>query len=514
MQTEDYLNMNGPNVTAILRVPDEILTTVCAVLFDDGCSTGESYQCPPKVRRSETLHTRYPYCDAEGRDSPIFSTLWGSKRNPKDSEHGMVGLYNFRLVCHRFAAVAACFTHRSVSFTLSDTDLTRLYHIASRPQLCYGVRSLKYYAASLVTRHKPPKEPLLYGTRARPMISRGSGLQATLACSEYPHLFGQHYDIQAHKRDAACFRDVFPRLPGLQSLELVGKPSFIETLDIVDVPALFYKEWISACITALMALETGAAKLSTLHIDALDWRFFCTDPDTLDRIASNLGELRRLRISLSAHAWGLLGHEVEMRGSYHFSRIYGQTLSELRTCMGTGVVKRFIEPFDELHSLMIELPIQKGGDLAQVNGRLRDVIPLGRTWAHLTKLGLRNLECDGEELLNLLLDHKDTLNQLCLGTVVLRSGSWDLLFDGIRGSLRLEAACICDDLWWTDRDGVLKSLRSKIAAEDGRGWGTEPSEILLQMGDFLCNRVVRKSARGGQNRENVQPLANVPRLVL
>ena len=81
-------------------------------------------------------------------------------------------------------------------------------------------------------------------------------------------------------------------------------------------------------------------------------------------------------------------------------------------------------PFSHLCSLLIELPISNPIDPASVdiNGRLRDIIPRGRRWANLTKLSLRNIECDGDELQELLLNHKDTLRELWWCSCALGSG--------------------------------------------------------------------------------------------
>ncbi|KAH6989918.1 hypothetical protein EDB80DRAFT_689509 [Ilyonectria destructans] len=111
----------------------------------------------------------------------------------------------------------------------------------------------------------------------------------------------------------------------------------------------------------------------------------------------------------------------------------------------TGVIRELLEPTKELRRLVIKLPPMYL-NLATVTAWLSDVIPPFK-WEHLTRLSLHDVESTGEDLLSILLRHKDTLWKLCLGRIVLRSPSWESVLRTIRQDLRLETACLCSELY-------------------------------------------------------------------
>ena len=130
------------------HAPNEILASICAILFDDGrwaCGKcfGDRSELRPMPRGEETYHGRF--FDRRHEYFHILELFWGSPVSPGIFRNRKDGVYNFRPVCRRFAVIGTNFTHRSISFGMQNQDLNKLEHIASSPGLGSGVRELKYY---------------------------------------------------------------------------------------------------------------------------------------------------------------------------------------------------------------------------------------------------------------------------------------------------------------------------------------------------------------------------------
>ena len=138
-------------ITSLSRAPNEVLAGICSALFEDGrwaCDLcfGDESRARSKPVGEETYHDRF--FDTKHAFFHIQESFWGTPaltgafRNRKDD------IYNFRLVCRRFAAIGAHFTHRSISLGIQDEGYHKLDQIASHPELGSCVRELKYYTGS------------------------------------------------------------------------------------------------------------------------------------------------------------------------------------------------------------------------------------------------------------------------------------------------------------------------------------------------------------------------------
>lgn len=241
----------------------------------------------------------------------------------------------------------------------------------------------------------------------------------------------------------------------------------------------------------MKALNTSGTKLTSLKVDSLDWRVFETEPKTLHQITLDLDQLRHFQLSLTANFWW----ECERCQPV-----------ELQTFLKTGALKRFIEPFIHLRSLLIDLPIFASDSTDSINGHLSDIIPRGHRWANLTKLSLRNFECDDEEFQELLLSHKDTLRELCLGTVFLRSGTWETVIAMIHKELRLKTACFCGKFWQLNPDGSPELAFfhfGETYLNDGRRWERRYARGLVFLDQFICRPAeLNQDANHAEDRPN------------
>ena len=482
----------------LMRVPNEILVNICSIILNDGNWNCDYCQSEPESVETAQLHSRYH------SDFRILEHFWDIRYHPAHPQYRRHDLSMFRLVCRRFAAVALRFIHTRISFELKNADIARLQEIGHHPQFRHSVRSLKYraatyYAAATRRTDVPQEDGLSVDDRWKHgKFTEQDGRDLASLYSAHCQLNGIRQDAPTHVRDLLCFRDVFPRLSHLRSVETMTS----QTPQIISngYPVSFYSDGIREFVVTMAALHRSATKLDSLKINALDWRFFQFHPQVLEHISSNLDQLQHFQLALSADIRRLSDTPLIRRG-FNVRRIHIQTLTTLRALLKTRVLERFIEPFENLRSLLIELPIQTYTRPSDVIGRLSDIIPRGRKWVNLTKLSLRGMECEANDLLELLLGHKDTLRHLCLGTIVLRSGAWDFLFQEIRDNLRLETACICREIWWFRPGG----RRERPYFDPVGGCGREEVtglETLSRVNEFLCMRVLRNE--DGRSAEDKQ----------
>lgn len=438
---------------AVDRVPAEIWTHICSFLHvEEYDQYGFCHKAPPRqedsVYSDELLQSLI-----QNDPNPTSIPLTGSpRRNPFPNYSSVVGefqrfypdptpnpkrdLYNFRLVCKQFSVIAMPFTHQHLCLFLTKKHLQKLDNVAKHPSIPRAVRALRYYATDYAQWDKVHEGGYshLHDAWMNSQDLMAPVVDLSLEPADYVQycqIHKEQHELKRDDEDVKCFANVFPRLERLQAIDVLCGPRLLrrDRVRCLEVDHMNLREaslGIRALETVLSALVDAKIRLKSFEAGVFDCRFFDLPRKELDRLFLPLRQLQCLELVMSGQR------------AYRF---------DTQAVARTGVIRELLEPMKELRNLVIKLPPMYFG-LASVTARLSDVIPSFK-WEHLTRLSLSDVECTSEDLLSVLLRHKDTLRKLCLGRVVLHSPSWASVLRTIRQDMRLETACLCSDLYET-----------------------------------------------------------------
>ncbi|KAH6971182.1 hypothetical protein BKA56DRAFT_595992 [Ilyonectria sp. MPI-CAGE-AT-0026] len=436
---------------AVGEVPAEIWSHICSFLHV------EEYDQYGFCRKAHPRQEDSVYSDellqllVQNDPDPTSILLIGSpRRNPFPDYSSVVGefqrfypdatpnpkrdLYSFRLVCKQFSVIAMPFTHQHLCFFLTKKHLQKLDYVAKHPSIPRAVQALRYYATDYAQWDKVHEGGYNYGqdTWINPQDLMAPVVDLSLKPADYAQyckIHKEQYELKRDDEDVKCFANVFPRFQRLQAIDVLCGPRLLRRNRVrgLEFDHMDLRETslgVRALETVLSAVADARIRLKSFEAGVFDWNFFNRDRKELDRLFLPLRQLQCLELVMSGQ-----------RADWF----------DIKALARTGVIRELIEPMKELRSLVIKLPPMYLS-LASVTAWLSDVIPPFK-WEHLIRLSMHDVECTSEDLLSVLLRHKDTLRKLCLGRIVLRSPSWESVLRTIRQDLRLETACLCSELY-------------------------------------------------------------------
>ncbi|OTA95216.1 hypothetical protein M434DRAFT_220414 [Hypoxylon sp. CO27-5] len=344
-------------------------------------------------------------------------------------------MQRFRLVCRRFSEVGAEYVRSSMSIFMIKKDLSKLYSFSTNTRLARGLRELEYTTVTML----PPSE--LH--RRIPARYR-----------QYKSLAQEQDDILTTHYDYMCFLSTFPRFPRLREITLYMDHRWWYHLDDLSKK---YKDCrgrfpIGTLLTAragshhlqmlFSVLAETRLKINFLTINGLDWHFFDQNDTKLKALFQPLVNLKYLDLKFDNNYIPDLNGESESESVIENDNAV-QDYNSCRELMSTGVLGRCLQTLPNLDTLKLSFKEFWCYDSRNFRGApLNAIVPPGFTWTYLNTLELMCIDCERQDLMKLLLRHKETLRELCLVEIVLRNTSWIILLDDIRRELYLTFAYI------------------------------------------------------------------------
>ncbi|KAI0116246.1 hypothetical protein F4776DRAFT_316493 [Hypoxylon sp. NC0597] len=353
-------------------------------------------------------------------------------------------IQQFRLVCKLFSTVAAEYVRFSMSIFMSKEGLAELYSFSAHTHLARGLRELEYSTFAML----PPSKI------HRDNVARL--LKFITISQEQDDILTAHYDYM-------CFLSTFPRFPRLRDITLRLDRRWDDQGE--DGPILYksHRNLFSdrnlfsghniltardkghALQMLLSVLAETKLKINYLTIDGLDWRFFNQSDSKLNSLFKPLANLKYLDLKIDNYHTPDLDYKDNDSAISDHDAVRDYNCCRKRMC--TGVLQRCLQTLPNLEKL--RLGFREFKPYSPRNFRsapLNQIVPCGFTWTSLKVLELRCMDCERQELMELLLRHKETLRELELEEVVLRSTSWIILLDDIRRELNIKYAQIIPPL--------------------------------------------------------------------
>ncbi|XXG96352.1 Subunit of heteropentameric Replication factor C (RF-C) [Hypoxylon texense] len=383
----------------------------------------------------------------------------------------------FRLCCKAFADVGACFVHRNIVFFLHHGDFEMLQRISLDPVASKNVRSLVYSNQVLVT-------PKLTWERFRSSYATLRHLEKCMGryrnipptpligvwqllklYEDYEITIDQQEKIMQANADFSHIREAISRFPALQEVTVSSggwfwdgkKTPFDSCLGLgVNLLEPVGCRHLDALLAALFEADI---KLKKLTAGVLSWHFFQKPRAQLGQALSLLTDLTCLELMIDTT---------------------GNT-SQCQQLLDTGLLRGFIKSLTKLQTLHVVFTWDLNYDKRYLP-RLEDIIDPKYRWDDLDSLTLGNVSCERQELMSVLKRHKNTLRELCLQDIHLRSTSWLVLLPKVRRTMDLDHACMC---------GVLYGMTEPLGYEEY--FDLEEQRFLRDdLNDYLVNDNIRR----------------------
>ncbi|KAI0885110.1 uncharacterized protein GGS22DRAFT_138997 [Annulohypoxylon maeteangense] len=364
----------------------------------------------------------------------------------------------FRLCCRAFADAAACFVHREVIFYLHETDLEMLRCISLHPIASKNVRSLVYIGHTL----GPDKQSIeafcqdyelirmadkvAAEQSNEPLPPRLSDHQLLEFYKRYEHAFEQEQKVVGNNEDISCIKEVVSRFTALQELVMSNGFWFRKGLTKTPFEGIIARpgshlmpEGCRQLDSVLNAVFESNIKLKKLTAGELSWQFFQRPPAELKRTMPFYSDLTCLQLCIDV---GMIESNAGPGTLWDITT--GTEVPQCRQLLKTGLLRDFIKSLTQLQTLYVVFNwhSEEHGYAAS----LEDIMEPKHTWEHLESLTLGNITCERQDLMSMLKRHKNTLEDLCLRDVRLRSTSWQVLLPKIRKTMNLYDACICGEV--------------------------------------------------------------------
>ncbi|KAK1753801.1 hypothetical protein QBC47DRAFT_48165 [Echria macrotheca] len=371
-------------------------------------------------------------------------------------EHDLV---NFRCVCKSFAEIGLPFALAELTIFPHQDDFANLRAVANDPNRAKHVRSIIYIPYMLETRyleraidfgqyvmtwrslaierHQSFKD----GRPPTPPIPDDEELNVKYA--HFNSAIEQMRGIIDRGLDAACFSEVLPKFPGLREVWLRSGTGletsktfgqrFVKKSPYDNAGYCLRKDYFypGSGLRGIRALMPGLLSckprlLRVLRLDSVDWDFLKELPPP-----SALAGLVELEIEFAlTRPWLSTGNPPFQR-------------REVRGMIKPGLLRDFLSALPNLEALTLRADYYAVMDGHQSSvaieptypWSLNDIVPTGIVWPHLRRFGLATCECSGEELLDFILRHRDTLRSLDLGYIKLDT-SWRPFLHAIRDKMR------------------------------------------------------------------------------
>ncbi|KAI0009643.1 hypothetical protein F4779DRAFT_640373 [Xylariaceae sp. FL0662B] len=344
---------------------------------------------------------------------------------------------NFRLTCKRFSEIGAEYLFPEVFMCMAQRHFNNLTELSRQPHLAKGVKSLEYTPFTFAA----PAHSLAEFEQANNILLPFVSPIGTY--DKYVEFVEEHQTIQTTRVDYSTFLDTLSHFPKLKHVAL-----FLDNASFHHVYSGKYSDRVQQyrysvqllarssrkhLDTFLRAVSETGLKLQSLHVDNIEWRFFeHNDEASVKNLFAPLLDLQHLRLYIDQDCPDFWENWQDM--DYH----------ACRTLMRTGVIRKSIQSLKQLHSLSVEFSFWDHDDMdPQRTARLLDIVPARFTWPFLKTLRLRHIDTDRHELMEVLLQYQDTLRELYLEDIFLRTTSWVLLLPDIRRALYLTDPCVC-----------------------------------------------------------------------
>ncbi|KAI0405535.1 hypothetical protein F4802DRAFT_174009 [Xylaria palmicola] len=362
---------------------------------------------------------------------------------------------DIRLVNRTFANVGAAYMLPTVSFSLCKAGLDRLEAISLHPIFSKHVLSLTYYAdifdAPLATWRdfvRAHKNNMRWNGKLRRLNLTPSQLMAEYRA--YCDAFDQQDRLVEANADMELLKRVLPRFPNLDELTMSAgdhfddsrfwRPSERPFADFLkmDFRGDAYPEGKRPLDVLLLANAHAPRPLLSFRAGALHWRFFKRSERALARMFSPLVNLTSIELSINVFP---ADDRIEE----------GDSLRHCQRALAKGRLRKILKSMPKLECLFIEI-LNLDSDDELRGASLGDIIEPGFRWPNLKWLFLGGISGERTEFMNFFMQHKDTLETLCLRDITLPSTSWLKFLPDIRNNLCLEEACICGDIFGTPED--------------------------------------------------------------
>ncbi|KAI1495446.1 hypothetical protein F5X99DRAFT_403564 [Biscogniauxia marginata] len=365
-------------------------------------------------------------------------------------------LLNFRLVARSFADIGAAYMLPEVTFYMHGEELDRLRAISLHPIFSRNVYSLTYFAQALDCPKVSLREFLRDHKREMKWNSKLQKLnlsraQLLVEYRKYEDAAEKQNTIMNAHIDVAVLKEVLPRFPNLQHMCMSTSNLFyegryrkrrIKPLQNIMRGDNIYSltpEGVRPLEALLYANADAQCGLQSLRAGSLHWRFFKRSAAELARMFRPLSNLSAIDLVINVEPADERIHEHD-------------SLARCRRVLAKGALRNIFKSMPHLHSLSVEIISIEAEDLDK-GAALEHLIEPRFHWPNLRELVIGGIECDREELMDVLERHKHTLHRLCLRDVYLKSTSWKRLLPDIRKKLFLVEACICGDLYGRSEDG-------------------------------------------------------------
>ncbi|KAI0384673.1 hypothetical protein F5Y04DRAFT_218954 [Hypomontagnella monticulosa] len=366
----------------------------------------------------------------------------------------------FRLCCRAFADAGARFAFREVVFYLHKDDLDMLRHISLHPIASKNVRSLVYVGHIMAMPKKSLDEFRNHCATIQedaeyfaeednvpppPKIRR---LQLKRLYEKYEITMDQQKKILEDNEDITCIREVISRFSSLREITMSCRSQFWPDQSKTPFQGCLLNPndelRPSGCRqlnSLLSAVFEADIKLRGLTAGIFSWRFFQNPLTEFKSSIHYYDNLTCLELCIDT-------------GITENSTNESHEVPECQQIIETGLLRDFIKSLSQLRTLHIAFTM----DLREFGyyARLEDVMEPKHKWAHLHSLSLDRIICERQDVKSMLRKHKDTLKELCLSDIYLRSSSWRVLLPKIRKAMNLDRADISGWLYGKDKDTLVE----------------------------------------------------------
>ena len=344
----------------------------------------------------------------------------------------------FRLVSRRFADFGARWLVRDIWLHFRRSSFNHLEQISRHPIMAKHVRSISYFRPVAWDRDRDYEA-------WRTGEGRGSWPEEELAQGhkEVVSVLDEEAAIARIKPVSSQIKASVERFSGLRSVMMVtGSPDQMKQVSE-------HRSLIGFEQSHGIESYQGMWELTSLMVSARE---------------SRIKELRAGKLNCSFFSKGLVEKASMWWGGIRVLEL------ELLRCwpkVSTEGVKGFLMGLQELEKLGISFDPYSEAGCAQ----LRDVFELNGRWKNLTELGVYGVKCKGDELLQLLSNHKCKLQRFKMACVELEPpDDWPQVMWAIRG-LKLDKIEIGG--WIKSEDGIWGGgcgVSGWMLGEDGV-WG-------------------------------------------
>lgn len=270
------------------------------------------------------------------------------------------------------------------------------------------------------------------------MKGRFPNTELEKAYQTYKALVEDQIEITSSKFDLDCFTTFFRACPKLESVTVAtaygtggfkdaGRMAFKEAMISPYGDGTILDQGVHQFWTIIQAVCQARTTPKCFTATDMSYRIFekkWAGMDTQPIMAHMMAHLREFRLGLSVS-------EDELDPS-----IEGQDIDIGHECYhyyGSGLLAKWLSLAPQLRVLKLRM-YHNHSEEPVPEARLKDVVG-STTWPKLRELGLNDMLTSEDELLDLLLRHKDSLRRLSLSYIYLQQGSWTSFLERIGGKL-------------------------------------------------------------------------------